>query len=89
MLGEVAVGGVDDLDQDVGRVTSSRVARKASTSWWGSLWMKPTVSVTMATWPSPSFTRRLVGSRVANSLSSTRATSLPTAFSSVDLPAFV
>ena len=35
------------------RVTSSSVARKASTSWCGSLWMKPTVSVTMAVWPSP------------------------------------
>ena len=34
------------------RVTSSRVAWKASTSWCGSLWMKPTVSLTMTVWPS-------------------------------------
>ena len=52
------------------RVTSSRVARNASISWCGSLWMKPTVSVTIAVWPSPSLTWRLVGSSVANSLSS-------------------
>ena len=54
------------------RLTSSSVARKASTSWCGSLWMKPTVSVTIAVWPSPSLTWRLVGSSVANSLSSAR-----------------
>ena len=60
------------------RLTSSRVARKASTSWCGSLWMKPTVSVTIAVWPSPSLTWRLVGSSVANSLSSAFATSEPT-----------
>ena len=52
------------------RLTSSSVARKASTSWCGSLWMNPTVSVTIAVWPSPSLTWRLVGSSVANSLSS-------------------
>ena len=52
--------------------------------------MKPTVSVTIAVWPSPSFTCRLVGSSVAKSLSSASATSEPTsALSSVDLPAFV
>ena len=52
--------------------------------------MKPTVSVTIAVWPSPSLTWRLVGSSVANSLSSARATSEPTsALSRVDLPAFV
>ena len=39
--------------------------------------MKPTVSVTIAVWPSPSLTWRLVGSSVAKSLSSARATSLP------------
>ena len=72
------------------RVTSSSVARNASTSWCGSLWMKPTVSVTIAVCPSPSLTWREVGSSVANSLSSALATSLPTsALSSVDLPAFV
>ena len=52
--------------------------------------MKPTVSVTIAAWPSPRRTWRLVGSSVAKSLSSARATSQPTSeFSSVDLPAFV
>ena len=72
------------------RLTSSSVARNASTSWCGSLWMKPTVSVTIAVWPSPSLTWRDVGSSVANSLSSAFATSLPTSeLSSVDLPAFV
>ena len=39
--------------------------------------MKPTVSVTIAVWPSPSLTWRDVGSSVANSLSSAFATSLP------------
>ena len=43
------------------RFTSSSVARNASTSWCGSLWMKPTVSVRIALWPSPSFTWRDVG----------------------------
>ena len=52
--------------------------------------MKPTVSVTIAIWPSPSFTWRDVGSSVAKSMSSAFATSLPTsALSSDDLPAFV
>ena len=90
VLGVVGIGRVDDLDEDIGRLTSSSVARNASTSWCGSLWMNPTVSVTIAVWPSPSLTWREVGSSVANSLSSARATSLPTsALSSVDLPAFV
>ena len=71
-------------------MTSSSVARKASTSWCGSLWMKPTVSVRTTLWPSPSFTWRLVGSSVAKSWSSARAASRPvSALSSDDLPAFV
>ena len=42
-------------------MTSSSVARNASTSWCGSLWMKPTVSVTIAVCPSPSLTWRRRG----------------------------
>ena len=52
--------------------------------------MKPTVSVMITDWPSPSFTERLVGSSVANSRSSARAASVPvSALSSELLPAFV
>ena len=72
------------------RSTSSSVARKASTSWCGNLWMKPTVSVRTAWAPLGSFSRRLVGSSVAKSLSSASTSVLPTRlFSSVDLPALV
>ena len=51
----------------------SRVARKAATRWVGSLLMNPTVSVNSTTVPEERRTRRVVGSRVANSWSATYA----------------
>ena len=57
-------------------VTSSRVERNASTRSCGSLPTNPTVSVTVQRRPPGSFSRRTVGSRVANSWSATR-TSAP------------
>ena len=50
-------------------MTSSSVARKASTRSWGSLLMNPTVSVTTTLRPDGSVTCRLVGSSVAKSMS--------------------
>ena len=51
--------------------TSSSVDRNASTSWWGRWRTKPTVSLIVYTRPSLVVVRRVVGSRVANSASST------------------
>mmetsp|Transcript_7926 Transcript_7926/g.23371 ORF Transcript_7926/g.23371 Transcript_7926/m.23371 type:complete len:267 (-) Transcript_7926:665-1465(-) len=49
---------------------SSRVARNAATSCVGSFWMNPTVSVRSACLPEVSSILRVVGSRVANRVSS-------------------
>src|SRR5216683_1760372 len=50
-------------------VTSSSVARKAATRWIGRSEMKPTVSERIACFPEGRPRRRIVGSRVANSMS--------------------
>src|SRR5690554_3194483 len=68
---------------------SSRVARKASTNWWGSLLIKPTVSTRKTSCRLGRTTRRRAGSRVAKSRSET-STSVPViARKSVDFPALV
>ena len=69
--------------------TSSSVDRNASTSWWGSRRTKPTVSVRVTARPSGSSARRTVGSRVANSASSTRTPAPVIRLSRLDLPALV
>ena len=83
-------GCVDDVE-DRGRPArvSSSVAPNASTSWWGSLRMKPTVSVSeVRAVVQPR--ERVVGSSVWNRRSRTLTLFSPVrAFSSVDLPAFV
>src|SRR5215217_2184308 len=58
------------------RATSSRVDLNASTRSWGSLAMNPTVSVKVAARPPGRSRRRVVGSRVENSLSSTSTPAL-------------
>ena len=69
--------------------TTSSVDWNASTSWWGSLRMKPTVSVSSTDSPPGSDSRRVVASSVANSRSSTSTPASVSRLSSVDLPAFV
>jgi hypothetical protein len=56
---------------------SSSVARNAATRFVGKRWMKPTVSVARAVFPSGSEIRRVVGSSVAKSLSSANTVFLP------------
>ena len=71
-------------------ITSSSVARKAATRWVGRSEMKPTVSERIALRPDGSFSRRMVGSRVANSMVRRRRTSARVRrLNSVDLPALV
>lgn len=60
---------------------------KAATSCVGSFWMNPTVSDTRISLLPGSRTLRVVGSRVANSLSSANTPALVSVFSRVDLPA--
>ena len=86
----VLLGGGVDARAGPGRrsVVSSSVAPKASTSWWGSLRMKPTVSVSRYGRPSI-YSWRVVGSSVWNSRSRTPTSAPVSALSSVDLPAFV
>ena len=62
------------------------MARKAATSWVGSFWMKPTVSVNSAQCPAGSSTRRVVGSRVAKSWLATNTSERARRLSRVDLP---
>lgn len=69
--------------------SSSRVAMKASTSWWGSFWMKPTVSEIRMVSPIGSFSFRVVGSKVAKSLFSANTSALVRLFRRVDFPALV
>mmetsp|Transcript_9611 Transcript_9611/g.21763 ORF Transcript_9611/g.21763 Transcript_9611/m.21763 type:complete len:212 (+) Transcript_9611:96-731(+) len=71
--------------------TSSSVARNASTTSVGSFCTNPTVSVRTTCPPPGSLSRLDVGSSVANSLSSANAGRCVrvSAFSRVDLPAFV
>ena len=69
--------------------TTSSVERNASTSWWGSLRTKPTVSLTSTASPPGSSRRRVRGSSVANRRSSTSTPASVSRLSSVDLPALV
>ena len=69
--------------------TSSSVALNASTSPCGSLRMKPTVSVSKTFWFVGSFSRRVVGSSVANKMSFASTSAPVSALSRVDLPALV
>mmetsp|Transcript_40 Transcript_40/g.151 ORF Transcript_40/g.151 Transcript_40/m.151 type:complete len:221 (+) Transcript_40:494-1156(+) len=70
--------------------TSSRVAVKPATSWLGSRWMKPTVSINIASLPLSNVTRLRVGSKVSNNRSWAVTSFEPQSrFISVDLPAFV
>ena len=69
--------------------TSSSVALKDSTSWCGSLRMKPTVSLSNAFWLVGNRRRRVVGSSVAKSLSSLNTSAPVSLLSRVDLPALV
>ena len=69
-------------------MASSSVAPNASTSWWGSLRMKPTVSVSRYVRPEISIWR-VVGSSVWNRRSLTPTSAPVSALSSVDLPALV
>ena len=70
-------------------VTSSRVERNASTSWWGRWRTNPTVSASVYTRPSLVCALRTVGSSVANSELSTRTPAPVRRFIRLDLPAFV
>ena len=67
---------------------SSSVAPNASTSWWGSLRMKPTVSVIRYGRPLRR-NERVLGSSVWNSRSRTPTSEPVRRFRSVDLPALV
>ena len=69
--------------------SSSRVARNASTRSGGRSRMKPTVSVSTTSRSRGKRKRRLMGSRVANSLFSATASPRVRALSKVDLPALV
>ena len=69
--------------------TSSRVERKASTSWWGSLRTKPTVSERRTVSPPGRARRRVRGSRVEKGRLSTRTPASVRRLSRVDLPALV
>ena len=68
---------------------SSRVERKASTSWVGSRRTNPTVSVSVKARPDGVSARRTVGSTVAKSAFSTRTPAPVSLFRREDLPAFV
>ena len=69
--------------------TSSNVLLKLSTSAWGSLRMKPTVSASSTDLLVSSSTWRVVASSVAKSRSSANTSASESAFISVDLPALV
>ncbi len=69
--------------------TTSRVERKASTTWWGSLRTNPTVSVTSTVSPPGRSSCRVRGSRVENSRFSTRTSEPHSRLSRVDFPALV
>ena len=70
-------------------IASTSVLWNEATRWCGSLRMKPTVSVTSATWRSGLTSWRVVESSVANSRSSTNTPALVSALNSVLLPALV
>ena len=69
--------------------SSSSVALKASTSWWGSLRMNPTVSEITTSSVSLTVSKRLVVSRVSNSRLLAGMPAPVRWFKSVDFPALV
>ena len=69
--------------------SSSSVALKASTSWWGSLEMKPTVSEMSTVQVSDSSSVRVVVSSVSNRRLLAGMSDPVRALSRVDLPALV
>ena len=69
--------------------SSSRVALKASTRWWGSLEIKPTVSEMSTVQVSEISRVRVVVSSVSNSRSLAGISEPVSLLSSVDLPALV
>ncbi len=69
--------------------TSSSVARKAEISMVGRSEMKPTVSDRIAEPPCGSLISRMVGSRVANSMSAAITCERVRRLNRVDLPALV
>ena len=69
--------------------SSSNVALKASTSWWGSFRMKPTVSEITTSRVSLTVRSRVVVSRVSNSRSLAGMPAPVRAFKRVDFPALV
>jgi hypothetical protein len=71
------------------KASSSRVALKASTSWWGSLEMKPTVSEMSAVQVSEITSVRVVVSRVSKRRLLAGMSEPVRALSRVDLPALV
>ena len=71
------------------RRTESSVERNASTSSWGSLRTKPTVSVTSTVSPPGSDSWRVRGSSVTKSRFSAGTPASVSRLSSVDLPALV
>ena len=70
-------------------LATSSVPLNASTRPWGRRRTKPTVSVSSTGSPPGNDSRRVVGSSVANSRSSTSTPAWVSRLSSVDLPAFV
>ena len=70
-------------------MSSSRVALKASTSWWGSLEIKPTVSEISTVQVSEISSVRVVVSRVSNSRLLAGMSDPVRAFKRVDFPALV
>ena len=70
-------------------LASSKVLRNASIRWWGSLRIKPTVSVSKISCPLSNFKFLVVGSNVANSLSSSNTLAFVRQFNNVDFPALV
>ena len=70
-------------------MTSSSVLLNASIKEWGILLIKPTVSTSITLSPLGKRSARVVGSSVANSLSSTKTPARVSVFIRVDLPALV
>ena len=71
------------------KVSSSRVALKASTSWWGSLEIKPTVSEMSTVQVSEISSIRVVVSRVSKRRLLAGMSAPVRALSKVDFPALV
>jgi GTPase len=87
--GKMGGEGETQLEQDR-RLVRNRITRlKASTRRWGRRRMKPTVSVSRSVRPSGSTSWRVVGSRVAKSLSAASTCAPVSWLRRVDLPALV